>query len=307
MDIDFASLLVFRRLAESGSFTETAKTSGISQPAVSLMISRLESASGLVLLERTSAGARLTAAGGAFLKRSNEVCDAYLSLIDGMQHLGRRIDRQVLVGLDGSWFCRMLEQSLARTPLGVAAVPILSGSCGNWGEALETSRFDVVVAGRFLHAGLSAGIQEAVIRHERGITIAWNPDFYPFDPVNFSFPEILQATVLLPDRHVITGFDHFLTGWCGEAYGRQPVNAIRFSSEEEAADACLAGLGVLVAPGEAMPRLGRTAAVLTHVRTFEFLLPEAFTLGIYCRSDEDSKDVLSVAAAIGKRARRLFP
>lgn len=34
---------------------------------------------------------------------------------------------------------------------------------------------------------------------------------------------------------------------------------------------------------------------LVHVRTFEFLLPQAFTVAVYCRSDEDSKEVLAMA------------
>ena len=306
MDIDFASLLVFRRLAETGSFTETGRTWQLSQPAVSLMISRLESAVGLVLLERTTSGAQLTSAGETFLKRADEVCDAYLSLIDEMRHLGRRIDGEVLVGMDGSWFCHTLKEALPGCVFPKNVRPVI-GDCGeNWSEMLESTRCDVVIAGRFLRGGLSQGIQEAVIHQERGITVAWNPDFYPFDPVNFSFPEVLNATVLLPSRTVVTGFASFLTDWYDEAYGRQPVNSIQFDNEQDAAEACNAGLGVLLGPGNAMPRLGTAAEGLTHVRTFEFLLPEAFTLGAYCRSDEESKEVLSVAAAIGKMARKLF-
>ncbi len=58
--------------------------------------------------------------------------------------------------------------------------------------------------------------------------------------------------------------------------------------------------------GDVMPRLGSAGAGLTHVRTFEFLLPDAFTYGVYCRGDEDSKEVLTTAAAIGKLGRKLF-
>ncbi len=63
MDIDLSGLLVFRHLAETGSFTETGKRWEIPQPTVSLMISKLESAVGLVLLERSPFGAKLTPAG----------------------------------------------------------------------------------------------------------------------------------------------------------------------------------------------------------------------------------------------------
>jgi DNA-binding transcriptional LysR family regulator len=307
MDIDLSGLLVFRHLAHSGSFTETGKRWNISQPAVSLMIGRLEAAAGLVLLERSNSGTRLTADGTLFLERANEVCDAYLGFIDGMRSIGRRMDREVLVGIDRSWFGAILKRGIAGlTPPGGVS-PVVREIQGNWGELLESTQYDVVLASRFLRAGLSAGIQEAVIRRERGITVAWNPDFHSFDEVNFNFPEILRTSVLIPDSGVVSNFATSLELWCELAYGMQPANTLAFSSEADAAAAASAGLGVLVAPGDAMPRLGQAGEGLTHVRTFEFLLPESFTFGVYCRSDETSKEVLTVAALIGKLGRKLLP
>ena len=306
MEIDLSALLVFRHLALTGSFTETGKRWKISQPAVSLMIGRLESAIGLILLERSSSGTRLTTAGTQFLERATEVCEAYLAFTDGMRSIGRRMDHEVMVGIDRSWFGRIIKDELLQATYPAGVTPVFCEVSDNWGEALEATQFDVVIAGRFLRAGLSAGIQEAVIRKERGITVAWNPDFYPFDPVNFSFPEILRTSVLIPDAGVVTGFASYLKLWCEYAYGMQPANSVSFASEAEAATAASAGLGVLLAPGDAMPRVNHAGEGLTHVRTFEFLLPEAFTFGVYCRSDENSKQVMSVAAWIGKLGNKLF-
>lgn len=307
MDFDLCGLLVFRHLAQSGSFTETGKYWKISQPAVSMMISRLESAAGLVLLERTSSGARLTADGMLFLERAQEVCEAYLGFVDGMRHLGRRMDREVLVGMDRSWFGSRMqdEKNSLLAPLGVS--PVFSELTGDWTELLESSRFDVILATRFLRAGLSTGIQEAVIRKERGITVAWNPDFHAFNETHFSFPEILRTSVLIPDSGVVSNFAKALQVWCEHAYGIQPANTLAFATEAEAAEAAAAGLGVLLAPGDAVPRLGDIAKGLSVQRTFEFLLPESYTFGVYCRSDETSKEVLGVAAALVKLGRRLFP
>ncbi|QJE98010.1 LysR family transcriptional regulator [Luteolibacter luteus] len=308
MDIDLNSLLVFRHLAETGSFTETGKHWGMSQPSVSLTISKLESAIGLVLFERSPTGAKLTSAGSAFLSHANGVCSAYLEFIDGIRRLDRRMDHQVLVAVDASYFGRILREKIEDgfLPEWPGSKLRFCESDGRWGESLEAARCDVVLAGRFLRAGLSAGIQEAVVRRERGITVAWNPSFYPFDSENFSFPEVLRGTVLVPDRRVVTGFSPFLLRWCEEAYGIQPANLISFPTETEAAAACRAGLGVLLAPGDVMSRLGDGSEELVHVRTFEFLLPEAFTVAVYCRSDEESKEVLEVAATMTKLGRKLF-
>ncbi len=306
MDVDLTSLLVFRHVAGSGSFTETGKYWKISQPSVSLMVSRLESAVGLILLERSASGTQLTPAGSQFLGWANDVCDAYLSFIDGLKTVARRMDRQVLVGIDRSWFGERLREALASREE-VAGLSLSICDIGeNWWEGLEASQYDVVLAGRFLQTGLSASIQEGVIRRERGITVAWNPDFYPFDPEHFSFPDAMRTTVLIPDCGVVTGFTPFIVLWCQVAYGIQPANVLRFASEQEAAEAASAGLGVFLGPGDANHRFGSAADGLSHVRTFEFLLPEAFTLGVFCRSGEDSKEVLSVAASIGKLGSKLF-
>lgn len=306
MDIELSSLLVFRHLAETGSFTETGKRWKISQPAVSLMISRLESEVGLVLLERSSAGTKLTSAGLVFLERVNEICDAYISFTDNMRHLVRRAEREVVVCIDHSWFGNCLRRELPSVTVPGGVKPVVCDIPEKWSAALEATQCDVVVAGRFLRAGLSSGIQEAVIRRERGITVAWNPNFYPFDSDHFSFPEILRTTVLMPDSGVVTGFDSYLKLWCEYAYGMQPANSVSFTSEADAAAAAGAGLGVLLGPGDSMSRLDGGGEELTHVRTFEFLLPEAFTFGVYCRSDETSKEVLAVAALMGKLGHKLF-
>lgn len=304
MDVHLGSLLVFRHLAQSGSFTETGRRCGISQPAVSLMIGRLESGLELVLFERAASGVRLTPDGERFLVSANEVCESYLAFIDGMGLLGRRSNHEVSVGFDGSSFGMLLRRDIPKLKL----PPDVKITCGespwNWVSALESSKLDLVVAGRFLRSGFSAGIQEAVIRKERGITVAWNPDFYQFDAANFSFLDILRTSVLMPDAGTVTGFESCLSIWCDHAYGMQPANAITFSSEPEAAIAAAAGLGVLLGPGDLMSRLGIASNGLIHVRTFEFLLPEAYTFGVYCRGDETSKEVLSVAAQLVAHGRR---
>ena len=61
------------------------------------------------------------------------------------------------------------------------------------------------------------------------------------------------------------------------------------------------------ATAAAMPRLGKEAESLVHVRTFEFLLPQAFTISVFCRSDEESKEVLGMAAAVARLGKKLFP
>jgi DNA-binding transcriptional LysR family regulator len=64
-DLDY-----FVRIAETGSLRRTATLAGVSQPAVTKGLRRLESELGLVLVERSRAGASLTESGRAFLERA---------------------------------------------------------------------------------------------------------------------------------------------------------------------------------------------------------------------------------------------
>lgn len=307
MDLELPGLLVFRSVAETGSFTEAAKSWRISQPAVSTFISRLESSVGLILLERSSSGAKLTPAGIEFLKWCGEVCDCYLNFVSGVTTTSRRMNRQVLVGIDRSWLGERTREMLVKNPAVAGIELVMCDADEDWWKGLESSKYDAVIAARFLQAGLAAGIQQGVILQERGLTVAWNPDFYSFDRNQFSFPDLLRTSVLMPDDRVVSGFASFLTLWCDCAYGVRPANIVHFPSEVEAATAAAAGLGVFLGPGDSLRRVGDVAGKLEHVRTFEFLLPQAFTFGVFCRGGEDSKEVLSAAAAICRTATAGLP
>lgn len=60
-------------VAETRSFRKTAERTGVTQPAVTKAIARLEKELGLTLLQRTRSGADLTEAGTAFLGRARQV------------------------------------------------------------------------------------------------------------------------------------------------------------------------------------------------------------------------------------------
>ena len=307
MEIDLPSLLVFRHLAKCGSFTDTGKHWNISQPTVSQMVNRLEAATGIILLDRSGSKTSPTIDGMSFLERADEVCDAYLGFIDRIDALSRRTEHKVTIAMDRSWYSSLAYAAQDQLKLPDGVTPVFSEVTGNWAEALESGRADVVLACRFLHTGLSVGVQEALIKRERGITVAWNPEFHDFDPKNFSFPNILRTSVLIPDSAQIQNFGEAIKSWCEHAYGMQPANTETFSSEVEAASAAAAGLGVLLTPGNAIPRLGLDGQKLTHIKTFDSLLPEALTLGVYCRSDETDKDVLATATQLGRLCIKLLP
>lgn len=83
--------------------------------------------------------------------------------------------------IDRSWYSSMVFNAKDKLEAPEGITPLFTELTGSWSEALESGLVDVVLACRFLHTGISVGVQEALIKREEGITVAWNPEFHDFD------------------------------------------------------------------------------------------------------------------------------
>ena len=83
--LDVESLRVFRELVARGGFTAAAKVLGVTQPAVSLKIRRLEERIGLSLIRREGHSFTITAHGRDLLAHAEEIVEAHDRAVDHMQ------------------------------------------------------------------------------------------------------------------------------------------------------------------------------------------------------------------------------
>ena len=74
-------LETFKTLVETGSFTQTAQRLGLTQPAVSQHIKKLEQGLGATLLVRHGRTTELTAAGKVLVQHINELENCYARFI----------------------------------------------------------------------------------------------------------------------------------------------------------------------------------------------------------------------------------
>src|SRR5690349_4951830 len=74
--LDLKLLTTFREVAVRGSFSDAAAALDFTQPAVSQHISRLESALGVRVLERSARGVTLTTAGEVLVRHASALLDA---------------------------------------------------------------------------------------------------------------------------------------------------------------------------------------------------------------------------------------
>ncbi len=81
-------LVLFVRVAESGSFSRAGRELGLSQPSVSRIIGELEARLGVKLLLRTTRRITLTDAGALFLDRAREI----LAQIEDAEDAARGLD-----------------------------------------------------------------------------------------------------------------------------------------------------------------------------------------------------------------------
>lgn len=302
MDLDLPSLETFVRLAECGSFSETAKLQNISQPAVSLRVAKLESAVGLRLFIRRPDGVELTPDGRHLITVARGVLHEHERLQAHMAHFLREERGRVRACVDSSIAGHRIAARTAEVELEPGSLELVRpGPQLSWQKALIDQQVDFAVAGTFLHAGNVPGLRRFDLDTQRGSTIAWNRSYFDFDIENFSFPETLRSTILVPSENLITGYRTFLENWCRESYGVLPPDLLVYDDEEKAREACCAGLGVMIFPGDAELRMHLSSAGLGVVKTFEFLLPDAFSYSIFLRTEEKNQLVLKTALRLSEK------
>lgn len=301
---EIRELQVFLVLVKAGNFSAAAHQMGVTQPAVSGQIVKLEQTVGFPLFYRGSDGATLTEQGRAFLPLAKEVVEEHTNLLRRAAFWKRSRTKEVKICSDGSRMAQEVRLSFLKK--GEAAEPWQELKPDeNWQASLRDLEVDIVIAGSFLKSGEGPGIKTVDIYQQKGVTVAWNPAYYVFNAESFSLVEAISSTVILPSPSMSIGFRKFLNHWCSLAYEITLETFIECHGEADAVNACKLGLGVMIFPGDADQRMKLRQAGLQIVRIFDFVLPNGFTFGIRYRAEEQNPQVLATVSRIAERLRNL--
>lgn len=112
MLLDVESLRVFRELVAQGGFTAASKTLGMTQPAVSLKIRRLEERIGTSLILRHGHSFTVTADGRDLLEHAEEIVEAHDRAVDNM--LRSQLRGTIRLGCSGAVVASELSQIASR-------------------------------------------------------------------------------------------------------------------------------------------------------------------------------------------------
>ena len=295
---EIRELQVFLALARAGSFSAAAKRLGVTQPAVSAQIAKLEQEIGFPLFFRSPEGTDITDQGRALIPLVEEIEREYTDLRLRAAYWNRSQTKEVKIWLDGSW----LAQEARGFSKGTEDWQDLSPA-SDWIDALRNFEVDIVISGSFLKAGEAPDIKTLPLYHQAGVTIAWNPLYHHQQP--FSFSNVLSSTVILPDPSLAFGFREYLSSWCESAYGFPLPCCLESHTETDALDACKVGLGILIFPGDAASRMPLAENGLIIAHDFKFLLPHAFTFGIRYRAEEQNPQIISTAGWLQQKLSSL--
>jgi DNA-binding transcriptional LysR family regulator len=117
--MNLESVRIFAKLAELGSFTQTAKQLGMGKSRVSALLKALEAQLGTRLLQRTTRAVRLTPDGEQFLVRASvlvEEADDLFAMFQKASSLRGRVRIDLPIGLARNFVIPKLPEFLAQHP-----------------------------------------------------------------------------------------------------------------------------------------------------------------------------------------------
>lgn len=281
--LDLKLLTTFREVAVRGSFSDAAAALDFTQPAVSQHISRLESALGVRVLERSARGVSLTPAGEVLVRHASELLDAARRAEEAVREAAGVGRAQVRVGAFPSAAAGLLpgatRELRGRRPDAELTLQVLE----------EDPALDALLAGR---VDVAIVVQSALSPSKPRAGVEYLPicDDELRVAVASDHPLATRASVALAEMHEEPFLITEMAGTCADSNvvlhafrdaGFEPN--VRFQSEDYQALQGMAasGIGVALIPTMALtssrsdvvvlPLRGRAPArqVLAAVRTGE--------------------------------------
>lgn len=202
--LGFTDLQYLVSIAETGSFGRAAQACGITQPALSERVKRIELALGAQLFERSKRGVNVTPMGTQIVSKARELLDQAVEidqLIEsGAEPLTGTLRMGAIATLGPYLFPRVLPKLKRSYPR--LELVLHEGLTDALLSRLLAGSLDVVLAAAPLH---SSGIAEIPLFHEPFVLAV--PDKHPFAELESVKPAKLcgDDMVLLDEGHCLSG------------------------------------------------------------------------------------------------------
>jgi len=294
---DIEELRAFVVMADEGYFSETAGKLGISQPAVSQRISRLERSLGFHLFTRTTHGAVLTSCGERVLQTARRCVATHGQLLRQMDHYRHSAGGCVKVWIEPSLADASRLQHLSEPMDGAVDLDHFSERRRtSWAGQLKALELDIAVCGSFLQQSEIPGLERTELLQEPGLTAIWSEEHIQISPESFCLARALSASLVLPSSVWVEGVRPFFDDWCWRVYQQKAVDVTEVNTFQDAVKACQTGSKIAILPGNlsSCARAFRDSSLVSKGLFLE-VLPNAYQVGIFLRESEASNVIVETS------------
>ena len=155
--MEFRQIRYFIEITRAGSFLKAAAGLGLTQPALSTQIARLEQELGAQLLDRSGRYLRLTAAGELFLERAIQLNDLWQETLEVLKTEDREMEGKFTISTGGTiaaWILPPVLQKIRQRHPGLS-FRVIEGDALQTREALATGDVDLgILSGQSKESGL---------------------------------------------------------------------------------------------------------------------------------------------------------
>jgi molybdate transport repressor ModE-like protein len=240
--IDLERVATFLAVARYGGFREAAKHTGLSQPAVTQHVKRLEQSLNVSLIDRSNAGSTLTAQGRTFLPYAEHllnICNRARTAFE---------KNSIVVGASSNTGIYLLQPYLkAYKEASLHALDVVIGDNNCVAGKLKGFEIDVAVMEWWDH---SPGFVAEVWRSEELVLIV--PPQHPWAGLN-SIPRHWLRGLTMLGGESGTGTSRLLQQYLGEDASTMGVS-MQLGSTEAVKHAVHAGLGISLVMAAAVER-----------------------------------------------------
>lgn len=197
MNLTLRDIAYFLAVVETGSMARAALAQGVTQPALSKSLKRLESETGITLFQRGTRPLALTSPGLVFLQHARRLHAEYGDAVRNATELRLGTSGLLRIGAAGATLDSIVLPALARMyPRRPAMrVQLQSGLSDHLAAAVAAGRLDLAVTPTYGH--LSSKLVQQVVGEERlRVVVAQDHPFVMRQAI--ALDELAQARWVLP-------------------------------------------------------------------------------------------------------------
>lgn len=300
-EVDIQELKAFVMMADEGNFSSAAHALGITQPAISQRIAKLEKSLGFLLFTRNPSGAILTSCGERLLATARRCVASQELLLQQMDRHRHSSGGRVRIWIEPSLADEALLRKLGQleTKSGIGIDLVSERRPAHWPRLLKSLEWDLALLGSFMEQPVISGLERIDLFQEPGLSAVWSTERVPLRPDAVSLDDLLSVPLVIPSSTWVDGIGPFFNDWCLKVHRQQASAPLEIHSCQEAIRICQSTAKIAILPGNLTCHLHHLRSkTLTSKLLFGEVLPNAYSVGLFLRELEQSRVILDIAFKI---------